>query len=296
MKKHLFPGETKPLTDRQRRARFDGLFIALPSDVNVGGKAGGFLCSECMSLETDISSTEVEVWREYTTGWTGPVICNVCLLSIPVYVDAEIDQPRPSPGSSNEPGNVVHGQFDHVGATEAFNRASELDGDPKTYEDAEKLYRKALRLDPRFSEAWINLGNLRHRRCDSFEAIECYQAALRIDGKQVEPYYNSACVYAENGTPTKAVRHYKQALYVFGLIGFSKNLDKQLLADIHYNLAVSLDETGNTYAAREHWQRYIDLLPQGEWVEQAKQWLIVTAAPTTEKPKPQLVAIQGGKS
>jgi hypothetical protein len=295
MKKRIFPGETKPLTDRQRRARFKGIFIAVFSAPPAPPDAplGGFLCSDCMPLDTDISSDKVEVWEEGSHGWTGPVLCNECHLSIPVYVDAEIDQPRPSPGTSNEPGNVILGQFDHVGATEAFNRASELDGDPKTYEDAEKLYRKALRLDPRFSEAWINLGNLRHRRCDSFEAIECYQAALRIDGKQVEPYYNIGCVYAENGTPTKAVRHYEQALYVFGLTQSGNTLDKQLLADIHYMLAVALDETGDVSAARGHWQHYIDLLPHSEWADCARVWLEDTAALVD---KPRLVAIRGGKA
>jgi hypothetical protein len=323
MKKRLFPGETKPLTDRQRRARFKGIFIALPDGSRRAGTAG-FLCSDCMPLDTDISADEVDVWEEGSHGWTGPVLCNECHLSIPVYIDAEIDQPRPSPGHPlckfcQQPagttadcgncqhvarqaklpppdGNVVHGQFDHVGATEAFNRASELDVDPKTYADAEKLYRKALRLDPRFSEAWINLGNLRHRRRDSFEAIECYQTALRIDGKQVEPYYNIACVYAENGTPTKAVRHYEQALYIFGLTQSGATLDKQLLADIHYNLAVALDETGNVSAARGHWQSYIDLSPHGEWADAARMWLKDTASAVVSGSKPQLVAIRGGKA
>lgn len=292
MKKHLFPGETQPLTDRQRRARFDGIFIAVSSTptelAEPNPPRDGFLCSECMPLDTDISSDEVDVWQEGSHGWTGPVLCNVCHLSISVYVDAEVEETPPPPPH----GNVIHGPFDHVGATEAFNRASELDGDPKTYEDAEKLYREALRLDPRFTEALINLGNLRYRRRDPFEAVECYRAAMKIDPKQVEPYYNTGCVFAETGTPARAIPWYKTALIVCGLIP----PDKQLRADINYSLAVALDETGNVTAAREHWQEYIDLLPHGEWVEHAKQWLISTAIVDPKPGKTQLVAIRGGKA
>jgi hypothetical protein len=321
--KRLFPGETKRLTDKQRRARFNDIFIALfsgtPGDPPVGSDAG-FLCSDCMPLETDISSTDVEVWRECSHGWTGPVICSECHLSIPVYVDAHEDR-KPPPGGRplcrfcQQPagtsadcgncqyvarqaglpppnGNVIHGTFDHIGATEAFNRASELDSDPKTYEAAEELYRKALRLDPSFSEAIINLGNLRHRRRDSFEAIECYQAAIKINSRQVEPFYNIGCIYAESGTPARAIPYYKTALVACGLVEH----DKELRADVHYMLAISLDETGDVSAAREHWQHYIDLLPRGEWAEMARQWLINTASLVERKSKPQLVAIRGGKA
>lgn len=49
-----------------------------------------FLCETCAKEEgVDLSLDEVQVWELYSSGWTGPVICAVCTLSLPVFVDAE---------------------------------------------------------------------------------------------------------------------------------------------------------------------------------------------------------------
>jgi hypothetical protein len=49
-----------------------------------------FLCESCAAdAGVDLSLDEVQVWEEYSSGWTAPVLCAVCALSIPVYVDAE---------------------------------------------------------------------------------------------------------------------------------------------------------------------------------------------------------------
>jgi hypothetical protein len=86
----------RKLTDKQkpawvaevtkyRRAEFKGIFLVLPD---------GFLCYDCIPPETRIGDLarqyddgEVEVWQEYSFGWTGAPICNECQLAIPVYVD-----------------------------------------------------------------------------------------------------------------------------------------------------------------------------------------------------------------
>jgi len=279
--KRLFPGETKPLTDRQRRARFKGIFVALsgtPAD-----PAAGFLCSECVPLETDISSTEVEVWRECSHGWTGPVLCNDCHLSIPVYVDAHAEKTPPE----DSKGNLisVFREEDRQKALEAYNRAGELDTDPKTYEAAEELYRKAIRLDPEFSEAHTNLGNVLYRRNDPFGAVECYETAARIDPKQVEAYYNIGCVWADVGNPKRAIPFFKDAMQ-------SCDPDDKIIADIYWHLARSLDEIGDVEAAHPLWIAYLRREPKGEWADMARRYLKNI---DTKPARPKLVAIRGGK-
>jgi hypothetical protein len=44
-------------------------------------------CHKCIPKDLDIGSDDVEVWETHSDGWTGPVLCSVCLLSIPVIVD-----------------------------------------------------------------------------------------------------------------------------------------------------------------------------------------------------------------
>jgi Flp pilus assembly protein TadD len=45
-------------------------------------------------------------------------------------------------------------------------RASTLDEDPTTFDEAETLYKKAIDLDPQLAIAYTNLGNIRFRRGD----------------------------------------------------------------------------------------------------------------------------------
>ena len=44
-------------------------------------------------------------------------------------------------------------------AFEMYKRASELDEDPRTMEEAQKLYRQAIETDPLLAIAYTNLGN-----------------------------------------------------------------------------------------------------------------------------------------
>lgn len=47
-----------------------------------------FICEDCLlpSEKKRLGSDEVDVWDEYSDGWNGPVMCNRCKLSLPVYV------------------------------------------------------------------------------------------------------------------------------------------------------------------------------------------------------------------
>jgi tetratricopeptide (TPR) repeat protein len=71
-------------------------------------------------------------------------------------------------------------------AYELYLRASQLDEDPLTMDEAEMLYREAVNLDPWLSIAYTNLGNIRFRRHDTEGAEALYKKALEIDGHQPE--------------------------------------------------------------------------------------------------------------
>src|SRR5690606_18583576 len=49
-------------------------------------------------------------------------------------------------------------------AYDLYMRASTLDEDPATFDEAEKLYKRATELDPQLAIAYTNLGNIRFRR------------------------------------------------------------------------------------------------------------------------------------
>lgn len=50
---------------------------------------GAFVCYECLAKDERrrLGDDDVELWQEFSSGWTGPCVCERCRLSIPVYVD-----------------------------------------------------------------------------------------------------------------------------------------------------------------------------------------------------------------
>jgi len=63
-------------------------------------------------------------------------------------------------------------------AYELYLQASQLDEDPATMDGAERLYRRAVELDPWLTIAYTNLGNVRFRRHDLEGAEALYRKAL----------------------------------------------------------------------------------------------------------------------
>src|SRR5262249_9803944 len=75
----------------------------------------------------------------------------------------------------------VVGQERPRNAYDLYFKASHLDEDPTTMDEAERLYRRALELDPWLAIAYTNLGNICFRRNNEDEAEELYKKALRLD-------------------------------------------------------------------------------------------------------------------
>jgi DNA-binding transcriptional MerR regulator len=147
-------------------------------------------------------------------------------------------------------------------AYDLYTRASGLDEDPKTFDDAEMLYRRAIHLDPSLAIAYTNLGNIRFRRGDEAGAERLYAQALEVDPDQPEAHYNIGYVTLERGDAERAVPFFEKAILV-----------DPRFADAHFNLAMALEGLGAKQRARPHWKRYLELEPEGTWAEIARQHL-----------------------
>ncbi len=147
-------------------------------------------------------------------------------------------------------------------AYELYLRASELDEDPATMDDAEELYSQAVDLDPWLAIAYTNLGNIRFRRQDAEGAEAFYRKALGIDTHQPEAQYNLGYVMLEKGMPHESVQLFRGAI----------EADPKF-SDAYFNLAMAYEQLGETEKARPYWQSYIDLEPQGTWTEIARRHL-----------------------
>jgi DNA-binding transcriptional MerR regulator len=147
-------------------------------------------------------------------------------------------------------------------AYDLYVKASTLDEDSATFDEAEALYRRALELDPALSIAYTNLGNIRFRRGDEAGAEKLYEEALARDDRQPEAHYNLGYVMLERGAHAEAAVHFERAI----------SRDPRF-ADAHFNLAMSLEATGERARARAHWKKYLELEPVGTWADIARQHL-----------------------
>jgi DNA-binding transcriptional MerR regulator len=147
-------------------------------------------------------------------------------------------------------------------AFELYTKASALDEDPKTFDEAEALYRRALELDPTLAIAYTNLGNIKFRRGDEAAAEALYRRALEVDEGQPEAHYNLGYVLLERGEPGASVAYFERAIAA-----------DPRFADAHFNLAMAHEQLGQRGRARPHWRRYLELEPSGTWSDIARQHL-----------------------
>ena len=147
-------------------------------------------------------------------------------------------------------------------AEELFLIASSLDdGDPLHHEACARAYRRALEADPNLVPALINLANVHYARGELIEAEALYQRAIALEDDLFETHFNLGNVYHDLGRLEEAERCYAAAL----------GLNPEY-ADAHFYLAVTLEKQGRSGEARPHWRRYLELAPEGEWVELAREF------------------------
>lgn len=149
-----------------------------------------------------------------------------------------------------------------LSAMDWFEQGCKLDSNRATYAEAIEAYQKALECDPTFSDAHCNLGSVYYNQDRLANARTCFERAVSYDPEHVEANLNLATLFEEEGRYQMALRHYKVALDA-----------DPLAADTHVSLALLYEKIGLRRKARTYWQRYLQLEPNGTWVETARQRL-----------------------
>jgi tetratricopeptide (TPR) repeat protein len=120
-------------------------------------------------------------------------------------------------------------------------------------------YRAALAAYGSNADICFQLAELLYRDGDLSGARERYYMALELEPSLVEARANLGCVLAECGQSDLAVAAFEGTLEQFADY-----------ADVHFHLARSLDDLGQTERAAEHWKKFIDLAPASPWAEEAE--------------------------
>jgi len=147
-------------------------------------------------------------------------------------------------------------------AYELYLQASQLDENPETMDEAEALYRAAVKYDPWLAIVYTNLGNIRFRRGDEVQAERMYRCALELEVSQPEAQYNLGYMMLHRGEHEEAIHFFTGAL----------GSDPRF-ADAYFNLAMAYEQRGRRDEARRCWEQYLALEPSGTWADIARQHL-----------------------
>jgi tetratricopeptide (TPR) repeat protein len=96
-------------------------------------------------------------------------------------------------------------------ASREFNRAVE-DRQQGDLPHAEQHLEAAVRLDPEYAEAWVNLGAIRARNRDYSGAAKAFEAAANADPGCAMAHHNLAFAYLHLRRPADAEREARLAL------------------------------------------------------------------------------------
>jgi tetratricopeptide (TPR) repeat protein len=80
------------------------------------------------------------------------------------------------------------------------------------FQDAEKMYKDVLRLNPDHVEALNNLGVVYIQKKDYTGAKSCFEKAIQLRPEFVEPYYNLACLHSIKGEVKEGLIQLKRAI------------------------------------------------------------------------------------
>ena len=141
----------------------------------------------------------------------------------------------------------------------AFGQECEAD---ENYAEAEQAYRKAITMNPTFSEACFNLGNVLRLLGRRSAAIEAYVQATVNDPKMAIAWYNLADVQEEQGLLRDASESLQRAL-----------AGHPNYADAHFNLALCFEKLERRREAKRHWLAYLKLDPYSQWANVARRHL-----------------------
>ena len=118
------------------------------------------------------------------------------------------------------------------------------------FDDAIKNYKKAILINPDYSEAYSNMGSAQKDNGDLEAAILSYKQALKIRPDFAEAYNNLGIVQMEKGYFDKAIDNYKRALKI-----------KPNFIEAYNNIGNALQEKGDLNRAVIFYKKVLKINP-----------------------------------
>ena len=148
-------------------------------------------------------------------------------------------------------------------AYDLYVRASALDEDPATFDEAEALYGRAIELDPSLAIAYTNLGNIRFRRGDEPRRRGALPPRHRDRPAPargaLQPRLRDARARRRAGAPSRTSSARSRATRASP----TRTSTSRWPAS----------RSASAVAARPHWSKYLELEPTGTWADIAREHL-----------------------
>jgi tetratricopeptide (TPR) repeat protein len=109
---------------------------------------------------------------------------------------------------------------------------------------------RAIAIDPKYFQAYIERGNVKDAIHDYPGAIADYTSAISIDPQVAPAYYNRGTVLSQSGQHEAAIVDYKKAIAI-----------NPQYAQAHLNLANELDDLDDVAGALANYDRAIAIKP-----------------------------------
>jgi tetratricopeptide (TPR) repeat protein len=142
-------------------------------------------------------------------------------------------------------------------AEDWFAEALVYDSSEETYDLALQAYREAVKLNPKFSDAYVNMGNVFFNQKKYEEAAPYYRFAIEAEPDKARAYFHLGNTLDEAGSTKEAIDCYQKA----------RDLDSSP-PDVHYNLAAACEKLEQWREAFHHWTTYLkwdSLSPQADF-------------------------------
>ena len=112
-------------------------------------------------------------------------------------------------------------------------------------DEAKKALEQAIALDPASAQAWYNLGLAQHGGNELTDALASFQEVVKLDPRDADSWYFEGACYQEMRQFDKAIATFEKTLEI-----------NPLHASAEFALARSLQRTGHTAEAKEHFARF----------------------------------------
>ena len=120
----------------------------------------------------------------------------------------------------------------------------------------------AKRSDEKFARTYYLLGNAYYLKKDFKQAETNYKKAIELDPKENAPYSNLAGLYSSQKKNDKALSTLQKLLAVEP--DFATNYKKA---------GIAAENAGKKKEAKEYYEKYLTLNPDGTDKERIKQWI-----------------------